>query len=150
MKDPSKYFSTPCVNEIRAFCEGTRIVIEEGMEKRFLRHERTARAIRTALRNLGFSLFTQEPFLADTLTVVNYPQGIEDKAFRAKLYENEVVVAGGLGEMAGKAFRLGHMGNLSSSQVIFALEALEKTLSSLQYEFEPGSGLRAAKDILGA
>lgn len=149
MKDPSKYFSTPCVNEIRAFYESTKIVLEEGVEKRFLRHARTAKAIRKALTELGFTFFTAEPFLADTLSVVNYPEGIEDKSFRSMYLENGVVVAGGLGETAGKVFRMGHMGNLSVSQVYFALEALEKTLSSLDYKFEDGSGLRAAKSILG-
>jgi len=149
MKDPSKYFSTPCVNEIRAFWESTKIVIEEGMEQRFLRHARIARATRAALTELGFTFFTEEPFLADTLSVVNYPEGIEDKSFRNLYLENGVVVAGGLGETAGKVFRMGHMGNLSVSQVYFALEALEKTLSALGHKFEPGSGLKAAKAILG-
>jgi len=148
MKDPSKYFSTPCVNEIRAFYESTKIVLEEGMEERFLRHARIARAIRAALTELGFSFFTEEPFLADTLSVVNYPDGIEDTSFRSLYVENGVVVAGGLGETAGRVFRMGHMGNLSFSQVYFAIEAMEKTLSSLNYSFEPGSGLEAAKKIL--
>lgn len=149
MKDPSKYFSTPCVNEMRAFYESTKIVLEEGMEKRFLRHARTARAVRKALAVLGFTFFTEEPFLADTLSVVNYPQGIEDVSFRGKYFENGVVVAGGLGETAGKVFRMGHMGNLSASQVYFALEALETTLSSLGYTFAKGSGVQAARAILG-
>lgn len=148
MKDPTKYFSTPCVNEIRAFSESTKIVLEEGMEERFLRHTRTAKAIRKALTELGFSFFTQEPFLADTLSVVQYPEGVEDKFFRSKFMENGVVVAGGLAEMAGKVFRMGHMGNLSISQVLFAIEALETTLSSLDYSFERGSGLKVAQDIL--
>ncbi|UCC38665.1 MAG: alanine--glyoxylate aminotransferase family protein [Candidatus Aminicenantes bacterium] len=148
MKDPSKYFSTPCVNEIRAFYEGTKIVLEEGMEKRFLRHARTAEAIRKALLALGFSLFTQEPFLADTLSVVQYPEEIEDKSFRSKFAENGVVVAGGLAEMAGKVFRIGHMGNLSISQVLFAIDALEITLSSLGYSFERSTGLKVAREIL--
>lgn len=148
MKDPSKYFSTPCVNEIRAFYESTRIVLEEGMEKRFLRHARVARAIRTAFAELKFSFFTQESFLADTLSVVEYPEGVEDQAFRKIFSENGVVVAGGLGETAGKVFRMGHMGNLSASQVLFAIDALERTLSSLGYSFQPGSGLGAAKEVL--
>jgi alanine-glyoxylate transaminase/serine-glyoxylate transaminase/serine-pyruvate transaminase len=148
MKDPSKYFSTPCVNEIRAFYESTKIVLEEGMEKRFLRHARTAKAIRTALAELGFSFFTKEPFLADTLSVVQYPEGVEDKSFRSQFFENGVVVAGGLAETAGKVFRMGHMGNLSVSQVLFAIEALETTLSSLGYGFERGSGVKAAQGIL--
>ena len=149
MKDPSKYFSTPCVNEIRAFYEGTKIILEEGIEKRFLRHVRVAQAIRAALAELGFSFFTQEQFLADTLSVVKYPEGVEDKSFRSTYYENGIVVAGGLGETAGKVFRMGHMGNLSVSQVHFALDALERTLSTLGYKFEEGSGVQAAKAILG-
>jgi alanine-glyoxylate transaminase/serine-glyoxylate transaminase/serine-pyruvate transaminase len=149
MKDPTKYFSTPCVNEIRAFYESTLIVLEEGLEQRFLRHGRNARAIRAGLNELGFSFFTEEPFRADTLSVVNYPQGIEDKPFRSQYYESGVVVAGGLGETAGKVFRMGHMGNLSVSQIYFALDALEKTLDSLGYKFEKGSSLKAAKSILG-
>jgi len=148
MKDPSKYFSTPCVNEIRAFCESTKIVLEEGLEKRFSRHALMARAIRAALIELGFTFFTEKPFLADTLSVVNYPEGIEDTSFRTLYYENGVVVAGGLGETTGRVFRLGHMGNISVSQVYFALEALEKTLSALEYKFDPGSGLKAAKTVL--
>lgn len=148
MKDPSKYFSTPCVNEIRAFYESTRIVLEEGLEKRFLRHARVARSIRAALTALGFSIYTQEPFLADTLSVIEYPEGVEDQSFRKTFAENGVIVAGGLGETAGKVFRMGHMGNLSVSQVLFALDALERTLSSVGYSFESGSGLEAAREIL--
>ncbi len=148
MKDPSKYFSTPCVNEIRAFTEATRIVLEEGLEKRFHRHSQTAQAIRTALSALGLSLFTEEPFLADTLSVVKYPEGIEDELFRREFAARGVIVAGGLGETKGTVFRMGHMGNISQSQVYFALEALEATLSSLEYEFHKGAALEAAKSIL--
>jgi aspartate aminotransferase-like enzyme len=119
------------------------------MEKRILRHARVAKAIRKALIELGFSLFTQEPFLADTLSVVEYPEGIEDQPFRKTFSKNGVVVAGGLGETAGKVFRMGHMGNLSVSQVYFALDALERTLTSIGFSFIPGSGLKAAKEILG-
>jgi aspartate aminotransferase-like enzyme len=149
MKDPSKYFSTPCVNEVRAFYESTLIILEEGLEKRFLRHSRTARALRSGLETLGFTFFTQKEFLAATLSVVNYPPGVEDKRFRSLYYENGVVVAGGLAETAGKVFRMGHMGNLSSSQVYFALDVLEQTLQTIGYAFEAGAGRRAAKAILG-
>lgn len=150
MKDPSKYFSTPCVNEIRAFNEGMKIILEEGMEERFLRHKRVAKAIRAALVRLGFSFYTDEAFLADTLTVCYYPEGIEDKTFRTTYASNGVIVAGGLGDVAGKVFRMGHMGNLSNSQVHFAIAALETTLSTLGYGFDPRSGIDAAREILEA
>jgi alanine-glyoxylate transaminase / serine-glyoxylate transaminase / serine-pyruvate transaminase len=148
MKDPSNYFSTPCVNEIRAFCEGTRIIIEEKLDVRFPRHRKTAKAIRAALSELGFSFFTEKEFLANTLSVVKYPSGIDDKVFRSEYFNNGIVVAGGLGKTAGSVFRMGHMGNVSGSQVLFAIEALEKTLDSMGYGFQLNSGVQAAKEIL--
>jgi len=150
MKDPAKYFSTPCVNEVRAFYEGTRIILEEGMDARFERHERFAAAIRAGLSALGFGFFTKPEFQASTLSVVVYPQGVEDAAFRPKLYENGVVVAGGLAQTAGRVFRMGHMGNLTDQQVLFALEAIEKTLDALGFRFSRGAGVRAAENRIRA
>lgn len=148
MKDPSRYFSTPCVNEIRAFNESTRIALEEGLDIRFQRHQKTAAAVRAALKTLGFSFFTDPAYLADTLSVVVYPEGIEDSAFRNLLFDRGVVVAGGLGDLAGRVFRMGHMGNLSLSQVYFAIQAVEGTLAALGHSFETKSGIRAAERIL--
>jgi alanine-glyoxylate transaminase/serine-glyoxylate transaminase/serine-pyruvate transaminase len=81
--------------------------------------------------------------------VVSYPSGLDDQRFRSKLYDNGVLVAGGLAEMAGKVFRMGHMGNLSPAQILFALEALEKTLESLGIAFQKGAGTGAARAIVG-
>jgi len=148
MKDPSQYFSTPCVNEIRAFYEGTRVMLEEGMERRFKRHKKIAQAIRAGLKNIGFSFFTADDFLADTLSVPVYPDGVEDGAFRMKLAEKRVIVAGGLGELKGKVFRMGHMGNISYCQVEFAMDAVEKTLSEIGYKLRHGSGVQAVKEVL--
>jgi aspartate aminotransferase-like enzyme len=85
------------------------------------------------LLGLGFSFVPEDPYLADTLSVVRYPDGIEDGIFRRTYAENGVIVAGGLGNLAGKVFRIGHMGNLSFSQVYFAFDALKKTLASIGY-----------------
>jgi aspartate aminotransferase-like enzyme len=148
MEDPSKYFSTPCVNEVRAFLEASRIILEEGLKVRFDRHRLTAEAIRSGFMKLGFSFFTHEDNLADTLSVVVYPAGVDDRLFRSNLFEKGVVVAGGLGQMAGKVFRMGHMGNLSFSQVYFAFEAIESTLHEMKYQFDPGSGLEAVRAFL--
>lgn len=150
MRDPAKYFSTPCVNEIRAFAEGTRIILEEGLEERFERHELFASALRAGLAALGFTLFTDPRFLAPTLSVVRYPEGLEDKAFRAGLYGNGVVVAGGLAQTAGRVFRMGHMGNLTSAQVRFAVEAVERSLAALGFRFEAGAGRAAVDSVLAA
>ena len=103
MHDPAKYFSTPCVNEIRAFAEATRIILEEGIEERFERHALYAEAIRAGLAALGFAFFTDPNFEASTLSVVRYPDGVDDKAFRAGLYANGVVVAGGLAQRPARS-----------------------------------------------
>jgi alanine-glyoxylate transaminase/serine-glyoxylate transaminase/serine-pyruvate transaminase len=145
MKDPKKYFSTHGVNEIRAFAEAVRMMLEEGMPARFDRHRRTALAFRSALAALGFSMFTEPAYLADTISVPFYPAGVDDAAFRAALGRNGVVVAGGLAETAGKLFRLGHMGNLSWEQILFAVDAVEKTLTELAYPFAAGSAVAAAR-----
>ena len=150
MHQPARYFSTPCVNEIRAFYEATRMIMEEGMEARFKRHDLYARAIRAGLAALGFGFFTDARFPASTLSVVLYPDGVDDKAFRTTLYENGVVVAGGLAQTLGKVFRMGHMGNLSAVDVQFALEAVEKTLAALGHGFRAGAGLAAVEKVLGS
>ena len=150
MHDPSKYFSTPCVNEVRAFAEATRIILEEGVEERFERHDLYAEAIRSGLAALGFGFFTDPNYLAATISVVRYPDGVDDKAFRAGLYDNGVVVAGGLAQTLGRVFRMGHMGNLSSAQVRFAIGAVEKTLQGLGRRFEPVCGIEAVDKVLKA
>jgi aspartate aminotransferase-like enzyme len=150
MHDPSKYFSTPCVNEVRALAEATRIILEEGIEERFERHDLHAEALRAGLSALGFTFFTDPDHLSSTLSVVRYPEGVDDKAFRSTLYENGVVVAGGLAATLGRVFRMGHMGNLTSAQVRFAMEAVEKTLGALGQAFAPGSGLNAVEAVLSS
>jgi aspartate aminotransferase-like enzyme len=127
MHDPQKYFSTHAVNELRAFAEAARIMAAEGIEPRFLRQKRLARAIRTGLASLGFGLFTETEFLAPTLSVVRYPEGIDDASFRANYLTAGYAVAGGLGETSGRVFRMGHMGNLTDAQALGAVEALGET-----------------------
>ena len=148
MKDPSKYFSTPCVNEIRAFFEASRIILEEGLKVRFERHRLTAEAIREGFLALGFSFFTHENYLADTLSVISYPEGVDDAVFRKKLLEKGVIVAGGLGKLTGKVFRMGHMGNLSFSQVYFAFDAVEKSLQEMKFAHPAGAGIKGVRSLL--
>lgn len=150
MKDPFKYFSTPAVNEMRAFAESLRIIEEEGVEARFVRHDLIGLAMRAGLAALGFGSFTQPGALAGTLSVAVYPAGIEDKAFRTLLDENGVVVAGGLGATAGKVFRMGHMGNITTEDVMFTLKAVERTLAALSPGgIKPGEAEKAAALALG-
>jgi aspartate aminotransferase-like enzyme len=105
--------------------------------------------MRAALSALSFGFFTDPRFLAPTLSVAQYPAGVEDKAFRQTLAENGVIVAGGLAQTMGKVFRMGHMGNLSTDDIKFTCQALETTLRSLKDRFEPGAAWNAARPHLG-
>jgi alanine-glyoxylate transaminase / serine-glyoxylate transaminase / serine-pyruvate transaminase len=123
MQDPGRYYSTPCVNEIVALATALRMVHEEGLPARFARHAAIARAVRAGLEAAGLTLFTAPGCRADTLSVVLLPSEVADIAFRKEVAARGVVLAGGLGPIAGKAFRLGHMGNIGAGEVAKSLDA---------------------------
>src|SRR5258708_11514408 len=121
MQDPGRYYSTPCVNEIIALGAALRIVHEEGLAARFARHDQIARAIRAGLEPLGLTLFTPPDCRGATLSVGLLHEAIADPQVRKETAARGIVVAGGLGPIAGKAFRLGHMGNIGASEVVASL-----------------------------
>jgi aspartate aminotransferase-like enzyme len=149
MEDPGRYFSTPAVNEIVALHEATEIVLQEGLRARFARHRRFADAIRAALEALGLAPFTRPECRADTLSVVRYPPGVGDAEFREHLARRGVIVAGALGPLAGRAFRVGHMGNVGAGEVCRLLHAVEQTLIGLGCRLRPGTALAATAPWLG-
>jgi aspartate aminotransferase-like enzyme len=144
MEDPARYYATPCVNEIVALGEALRIVHEEGLPARFARHARTARAMRAGFEAIGLKLVTAPECRADTLSVVFLPAGVDDAAFRKGTAARGVVVAGCLGPLAGKAFRVGHMGNIGSGEVVRTLQAIEESLRDLGHLVTPGAAVAAA------
>ncbi len=138
MHDPSQYFSTPAVNLVWALQESLRLISEEGLEERFKRHRLDADAIQSALTAIGFEILADPAHRAATLSNVIYPDGVDDEEFRTTLREQGVVVAGGLGDYAGRLFRLGHMGNIDHHIITSTLTAIERTLSLCGYEHEMG------------
>lgn len=148
MQDPGRYFSTPCVNQLFALAEAFRVIREEGLAQRFARHERIARAFRSGMRALGLDLFTEAGARAETLSVVLYPHGVEDASFRAEMARRGIVVAGGLGPLSGRAFRLGHMGNVGAAEVASSLAAIEGSLRACGHAVSPGTALAAAAEHL--
>jgi len=129
MDDPMKYFATPAVNLVWALKESVRIIKEEGgLKARYERHLKNAKAVQKALEALGFTLLADEGCRAVTLSNAIYPEGIDDAQFRKFLFEEGIVVAGGLAGYAGKLFRLGHMGNVDTNDEVVALAAIERAL----------------------
>lgn len=122
MKDPSKYFATPPVNLIYAYDTAMKIVLEEGIEKREARHIAFGKGMRAALRTYGMESLAAEQVAAPTLSCMLYPEGIDDAAFRGCLASKGVIVAGALAHLAGKAFRIGHMGNTTKEMLEQAIQ----------------------------
>ncbi|PAE21200.1 serine-pyruvate aminotransferase [Bacillus sp. 7504-2] len=128
MNDPSKYFATPPVNLVYAFEEGMRLVLEEGMEQRYKRHAAYGTAVRAGLSVYGMKALADEQVAAATLSCMLYPDGIDDASFRSALAENGLIVAGALSHLAGKAFRIGHMGNTTVEMLEKAIVLIGETL----------------------
>ena len=97
--------------------------------------------MQAALEELGFILLAEKEYRAVTLSNVLYMDGIEDGEFRKILAEEGVVVAGGLGQYAGKMFRLGHMGNIDIHDLVSTMSAIERTLYRLGIKDVLGKGV---------
>ncbi len=141
MKDPSKYYATPAVNMVWALKESVRIIKEEGIENRYERHKKVAKAMQCALKELGFKILAKENCRAVTLSNLIYPEGIDDAKFRGLLAEEGIVVAGGLGAYAGKMFRLGHMGNIDKHDLVSVIATIERALYRAGAKVELGKGV---------
>jgi alanine-glyoxylate transaminase/serine-glyoxylate transaminase/serine-pyruvate transaminase len=142
------YFATPPVNMIYALHESVKQILKEGMEERFKRHKIIAKAFREALKTLELKIVpVSEEYAASTVTGIYYPQGVTDEEFRKNMVENGVIVAGGLGKLKGKIFRVGHMGTVQPSDILATIAAIENSLIKCGYKVEPGSGLEAAQEL---
>ncbi len=148
MEDPSKYFATPAVNMIWALKAALNIIKEEGIENRYERHKKFATAMQSAIESIGFRILAEKEHRAVTLSNVLYMEGIEDIEFRKVLAEEGVVVAGGLGEYAGKMFRLGHMGNIDYHYLVSTISAIERTLHRLGVADVLGKGVTVLTEML--
>jgi aspartate aminotransferase-like enzyme len=149
MRDPSKYFATPPVNMIYGLHESLNMVVAEGLEKRFVRHVALSKAVQSAFTKLGLEIVAEENRRANTMTAAYYPAKVDDESFRSRMAgRHGVVVAGGLGQLRGKSFRVGHMGNVSPNDILATVGAVEATLLNLGHPFQAGAGSGAAVEVL--
>lgn len=138
------YFGTPAVNLIVALETSLKIICNEGMDKRVKRHQDLAKAFRAALASLNLTILPKTTAIAaNTLTAIYYPEGIDGSTMNAKMSESNVIIAGGLlPDIKASYFRIGHMGSVSSNDLLAVLGALERALSELGHSFEIGKGLQ--------
>ncbi len=132
-----------------ALREALRLVHEEGLQPRFERHRLNAEALRAGMEALGLSLFAKEGFRAASLNSISLSEGISDKVVRGHLLNDyNIEIAGGLGEVAGKIWRVGLMGEGARQQhVMYLLSALEVILKDLGHIEQVGPGVAAATRV---
>ncbi|HEY9880512.1 MAG TPA: alanine--glyoxylate aminotransferase family protein [Leptolyngbyaceae cyanobacterium] len=125
------YHHTAPVNMTYAIREALRLLAEEGLEARWQRHQQTAEKLWDGLADLGLTCHVEREFRLPTLTTVRVPEGVDAKAVsRTLLNDYNIELGGGLGDLAGKVWRVGLMGyNSRPENVDTLLEALGKVLA---------------------
>jgi alanine-glyoxylate transaminase/serine-glyoxylate transaminase/serine-pyruvate transaminase len=144
------YHHTTPISMTYALRESLRMMMEEGIDHRLERHARVAAALRAGLEAMRLQLLADLDYRLNPLTTVVVPAGIDDAAVRRKLLNDyNIEIGGGLGELRGKAWRIGLMGDSARQENIFALlSALEIILSRMGYEVACGASLAAAQRAL--
>ena len=144
------YHHTSPISMTYALRESLRMLMEEGLEPRIQRHARTASALRAGLQAMGIGLLADESYRLNPLTTAVIPEGIEDAEVRRTLLtSHNIEIGGGLGDLRGKAWRIGLMGDSARESNVFALlSALEMTLSGMDFEVAHGASLAAAQRAL--
>jgi alanine-glyoxylate transaminase/serine-glyoxylate transaminase/serine-pyruvate transaminase len=108
--------------------EGLRLVLEDGLERRWQQHRDAGELLQAELSELGFQLFAKEGFRLPQLTSVLLPDGVSDELRARLLTEFDIEIGGGLGAGAGKVWRIGLMGHGATGdnvrQLIKALQTL--------------------------
>lgn len=151
MEDPAKYFSTPPVTLIWGLQKVISLMKEEGIEARYERHEKNAKAFSLALISMGFSMFVEkEEERTCSLANINYPDIIEidDNLFRKTLFDKGVDIAGGYGPYLGKIIRISHMGNVDIAELELVIDKLEETMIELNIPVSLGRGIEVFRGAL--
>ena len=144
------YHHTSPISMTYALRESLRMMMEEGIDNRINRHARTAEALRAGLQAMGLELLADPSYRLNPLTTVVIPEGITDTAVRGSLLNGyNIEIGGGLGDLAGKAWRVGLMGESARESNVFALlSALERILAGMEFEVAFGASLAAAQQAL--
>lgn len=139
---------TPPVSLIIGLGEALKMMREEGLENVIARHATLAGAVRAAAEALGLTLFAPPAGRGNAVTPICVPEGLDGKALVKKMKDQYgITIAGGQDHLAGKIFRIGHLGYFDRFDIITTLAGLEMTLTELGFEFTPGSGVSAAEQV---
>ena len=143
---------TPATNLLYGLRESLRMLLEEGLEHVFARHDRHAEAARRAVRAWGLELVCVRPDeYSSSLTAVMMPDGHDADALRNAILDRfDLSLGTGLGRFKGKVFRIGHLGDLNDLMIAGTLSGVEMGLAASRVPFKPGGVTAALEYLSGA
>ena len=141
------YHHTPPISLIYALREAMRLTIEEGLENRWQRHRQNQQALIAGVEAMEMKLLVENPKeRLVTVTPVMVPAGVDDVKFRDQLLDDfNIEIAGGIGPLKGKIWRLGLMGYCAQrANVLLLLASMEQVLTAQGARVPAGAGVAAA------
>jgi len=121
--------STPAVSVFYALDIALEMMLAEGRQAIFERHQRIGDYVRWRIQEMGLKLLADHQYASNTVTAVLTPAGLDTKALLKKLREQDgVVFASGQGQLEGKSLRVGHLGYFQEIDLVEAMDMLEKRL----------------------
>lgn len=144
--DERSYHHTAPITNIYALREALRLVAEEGIEERWARHLRIAGALKAGVRAMGLEMLPDDAWWLPSLNAVRVPDGVDaGRVIGILLEEHGIEIAGGLGDLAGRIFRIGCMGHACREGNVFRLlAALASALAREGAAVDSAAGLAAA------
>ncbi|MFW8637014.1 L-aspartate--glyoxylate aminotransferase BhcA [Cribrihabitans pelagius] len=144
----SAYPYTPAVGLLNGLKLSCDMLLEEGLENVFARHHRIAEGVRAAVKAWGLELCADSPDVySDSVSAIRTPDGFDANKVVSLAAEKYGVAFGtGLGEVAGKVFRIGHLGSLTDVMTLSGIATAEMVMADLGLDIKLGSGVAAAQD----
>ncbi len=143
------YPYTPAVGLLNGLNEACTMLLNEGLDNVFARHTRIAEGVRAAVGAWGLELCAANPSVySDTVSAIKTPEGFNATDIVTHAAEKYGVAFGvGLGEVAGKVFRIGHLGSLTDVMALSGIATAEMCMVDLGLDIKLGSGVAAAQDF---
>lgn len=142
------YPYTPAVGLLNGLRLSSQMLLDEGLDAVFARHHRIAEGVRRAVQGWGLKLCAATPDLySDTVSAIRTPEGFNATGIVARAASAYGVAFGtGLGEVAGKVFRIGHLGSLTEVMALSGIATAEMVMADLGLPVRLGSGVGAAQE----
>ena len=143
---------TPPLQIMYGLRESVNMLLAEGLDHVFARHQRIAEGVRRAVAAWGPELCAKSPKLySNTVSAIYVPQGFDSDVLTNRAFDAYGISFGvGLGQMVGKAFRIGHLGSLTDVMALSGIATIEMAMKDLNFPIDIGSGVISAQEYYRA